>query len=296
MPYEKSLIGSDLMIPYVALHYRKLVMYELPAFARRRMGGAAHNFFSDGEKVAYTSGSLSKGAAKRLKRALELLVDVSPTKTFIKPSTMQKFQFKLTFATLTLPFEQGDITDTRIVHECLGPMLRKMRRRWGMRHYVWRAEKQKNGNLHFHITSNVYMPYDQLRDEWNRCLNELSFIDQFEKKHGHRHPNSTDIHSVRKVRDIAAYMVKYMSKETPEHLKVTCKQWDCSVNLKGVTRPTFEIDTEIWSHLSQLIEKTGIVSNVGDRWWIVKDTAKDIRESLSEKLKIANEEFIRSIQ
>lgn len=270
-------------------------MYELPAFARRRMGGAAYNFFSDGEKVAYNTGSLSAGAAKRLKRALELLVDVSPVQKFVRPSDMKQFNFKLTFATFTLPSSQGSITDTQIVKECLGPMLQVMRRRWGMRHYVWRAEKQKNGNLHFHITSNRYMPYDQMRDEWNKCVNSLGFVDRFESKHGHRHPNSTDIHSVRKVRDIAAYMVKYMSKETPEKLQVTCKQWDCSVNLKGVTRPTFELDAEIWQCLEGFLAKSNVDHITGERYWIMKQTDGDIRESLSDELIQANKEFLESI-
>lgn len=271
-------------------------MYELPAFTRRCIGHNHLHFVGEEKAVAYKSGTLSKGAAKRLKNALELLVDVSPVQKFTRPSDMKQFNFRLTFATLTLPSPQGEITDSQIVKECLAPMLQVMRRRWGVRHYVWRAEKQKNGNLHFHVTTNRYMPYDQMRDEWNKCVNSLGFVDRFQKKHGHGHPNSTDIHSVRKVRDIAAYMVKYMSKETPENLQVSCKQWDCSSNLRGVKRPTFELDTEIMNHLHKLFEQANIKHITGDRYWIVREVGSDIREKLSERLQLANNEFIESLK
>lgn len=296
MAREKVIDYSDFVIPYLSLQHNRLLMYSLPAFEYSRKGHNILHLTSPEKLKAYTSGMLTAGAAKRLKQALELLVDLSPVQKFTRPSDMKQFNFRLTFATFTLPSPQAEITDTQIVKECLAPMLQIMRRRWGMKHYVWRAEKQKNGNIHFHVTTNRYIPYDQMRDEWNRCLNKLDFIDRFEKKHNHRHPNSTDIHSVRKVRDIAAYMVKYMSKEVPENLRVSCKQWDCSKNLKGVKRPTFEIDTEIWNNLQELFEQTDLRHITGDRYWIVKEKGKDIRERLSEGLQIANKEFIESLR
>lgn len=296
MSREKVIDYSDFVIPYLSIHYRRLLMYSLPAFEYSRKGHNILHLTSPEKLKAYTSGTLTAGAAKRLKNALELLVDISPQQKFRRPSDMKEFTFKLTFATLTLPSPQGDVTDTQIVKESLAPMLQGMRRRWGMKHYVWRAEKQKNGNLHFHITTNRYIPYDELRNQWNRYINRLGFVDRFYDKHGHRHPNSTDIHSVRKVRDIAAYMVKYMSKEVPEGLKVTCKQWDCSSNLKGVKRPTFEIDTVIWDSLQEIIEDSNSKHITGDRYWIVKQGGNDIREKLSEALQLANKEFLESIK
>lgn len=296
MAREKVIDYSDFVIPYLSLHHNRLLMYSLPAFEYSRKGHNIQHLVSPGVLKAYTSGMLTAGAAKRLKHALELLVDLSPVQKFTRPRDMKQFNFRLTFATFTLPSEQGDVTDSCIVKDVLSPMLQVMRRRWGMKHYVWRAEKQKNGNIHFHVTTNRYMPYDQMRDEWNRCLNKLDFINRFESKHGHRHPNSTDIHSVRKVRDIAAYMVKYMSKEVPENLKVSCKQWDCSKNLKGVKRPTFEIDTEIWNSLKDIIENNNYKHITGDRYWIVRENGADIRKRLSEELQLANKEFLESMR
>lgn len=296
MAREKVIDYSDFVIPYLSIHYRRILMYSLPAFEYSRKGHNILHLNSPEKLKAYTSGTLTKGAAKRLKNALELLVDISPNQKFTRPSDMKQFNFRLTFATFTLPSPQGEITDTQIVKECLAPMIQVMRRRWGMKHYVWRAEKQKNGNLHFHITTNRFIPYDQMRDEWNKAVNNLGFVDRFAVVHGHRHPNSTDIHSVRKVRDIAAYMVKYMSKEVPENLKVSCKQWDCSTNLKGVKRPTFEIDTAIWDSLQDIIEDGNSKHTTGDRYWIVKQGGADIREKLSEALQLANKEFLESIK
>jgi len=202
------------------------------------------------DKPTY-SGTVTKHAKKRIARAISLLLAVSPWQTVEKPSTGQKFKMKINFITLTLPSEQGYITDQEIKKKCLEPFILAMRRKFGMQSYIWRAERQKNGNLHFHITTNVYVPYDQLRDIWNEKLQKLGFIDRYQNKHGHRHPNSTDVHSVRKIKDIQRYLVKYMSKEAGPNEIITGKIWDCSRNLKIKTNCELLIDCEVDSCIKE---------------------------------------------
>jgi hypothetical protein len=57
-------------------------------------------------------------------------------------------------------------------------------------------------------------------------------IDEFEKKFGHRNPNSTDVHAIWKVKNLVSYFIKYMSKDAKGADVIKGKLWDCSANLK----------------------------------------------------------------
>jgi len=141
-------------------------------------------------RAAY-EGLLNLSSIKRLKRAIDLIIAISKEKEATNFKTGQLFKFKVNFITLTLPAMQGSITDKEIKRECLDVWLKSAKRVFKLNSYVWRAERQKNGNLHFHLITDCYMPFDQLRDSWNNRLERLGFITAFEKSHGHRHPNQS---------------------------------------------------------------------------------------------------------
>lgn len=200
-------------------------------------------------------GLLNFSSIKRLKRAIDLIIAISVEKEAIDFKTGKPFKFKLNFITLTLPSPQGTRTDKQIKKECLDVWFKSAKRVFKLNNYVWRAERQKNGNLHFHLITDCYIKYDELRDSWNQRLERLNFISEFEKVHGHRHPNSTDVHSIKKVRDLAAYMVKYMCKMKKNEQKIEGKIWDCSVNLKRKDSVEFIIDSDTADLINNAIEK-----------------------------------------
>lgn len=283
-------------IPYVSIQHKKLVTYSMPVERRSTNRYNLANLRSDVDKLAYKTGKLSHGAKKRLKASIELLIDISPKKWFTVPSTGKRFQFQITFLTLTLSSPQSNITDKTIVKTLLEPLLQSLRRKYKCKSYVWRAEKQKNGNLHFHITTNQYIPYDQIRDDWNRIQNKLGFIDQFERIHNHRNPNSTDIHSVRGIRDLARYMVKYMSKDVPENQIVHCKQWDCSKDLKIRENIAIEIDSGVHGQLCDIMNSKGVRTHVGERYMIIEMRGFDIRQIIPEEWKQLYRSFLQRVR
>jgi hypothetical protein len=132
-------------------------------------------------------------------------------------------------------------------------MLEVLRNNEAMRGYLWRAETQKNGSLHFHISTNIVIHHKILRDYWNSCLEPLGYIDAFEREHGHRNPNSTDIHSVYKVKNLGAYLAKYMAKKN-EYRPVQGRQWFLSSSLSKIP-PLREIFTgQFQSELEHYID------------------------------------------
>jgi len=272
-------------IPFVSIQHKKLITYSLPVERGRSNRYSFANNKSEVDKLAYNTGKLSHGAKKRLKQSIELLIDISPKKWFTVPSTGKRFQFQITFLTLTLSAPQGNIPDKTITKTLLDTLLQVLRRKYKCKSYVWRAEKQKNGNLHYHITTNQYIPYDTIRDDWNRIQEKLGFITKFSEKNGHTNPNSTDIHSVRGIRDLARYMIKYMSKDVPESQRVYCKQWDCSKDLKYRENISIEIDSDVHDQLVKIQNTRGVTTYLGERFSQIEMRGFDIRQILPESWK-----------
>ena len=169
---------------------------------------------------------------------------------------------KFTFVTLTLPAPQVH-TDNELKRQALRPFLQEIGRRFGARNYVWKAEPQKNGNIHFHILLDKFIPWPELRKLWNHYLQPLGYIDRYRERQQQKYkdgmvyevrasckstpaqqlaayaegvrtnwsnPNSTDIHSLRSVKHIIAYISAYIVKKANRR-KIEGRIWDCTDNL-----------------------------------------------------------------
>jgi hypothetical protein len=246
-------------------------------------------------RAAY-DGFLNLNAIKRLKRSIELIIAIAIEKEATNFKSNQKFKFKVNFITLTLPGPQGTRTDKQIKKEILDVWFKAAKRRFNLSSYVWRAERQKNGNLHFHIVSDCYIPFDQLRDSWNNRLERMGFISEFEKLHGHRHPNSTDVHSIKKVRDLAAYMVKYMCKLKKNEQRIDGKVWDCSTNLKRKDSVEFIIDGETEQLITNAIEVHNCKFKKTDNCTLVFYNEYQFAQAITGRHRTAYDEWLNSIR
>jgi len=155
-----------------------------------------------------------------------------------------------TFVTLTLSYQQFS-TDNEIKRKCLTPFLQHAIQKWGVVNYLWRAEPQENGRIHFHILFDKFIDWRKIRNVWNHMQNRLEYIDAFQQMFGHRDPNSTDVHSLRKVHNIAAYVCKYMSKRSG-YRKIEGRIWGCSKDLHNFKAPRIQICSEIMQEIIQL--------------------------------------------
>ena len=194
-----------------------------------------------GNAVARTQyeGILSPSAKKKLIKAINLLVAIALPKKAIDFQSGKEFSFRVNFITLTLPAPQGSVKDKELKQIALKQWIEYWRDHKPGMSYVWRAERQENGNLHFHIITDRFIHYKEIRDTWNKRLSVWHFIDDFEKKHHHRFPNSTDVHSVQRIRNLGAYIAKYMSKKETTAQTIDGKVWDCSKNLKSKDNCSF---------------------------------------------------------
>jgi len=173
----------------------------------------------------------SAKAQKRCRNAVNWLVASAPMKRVYSKRDKRIYNFRIAFITLTLPFDQGTITDQFIKSRLFEPWLKRMQSNYKLRNYVWKCERQKNGNIHFHITTDVFIHYADIRFHWNQLIIKNGLMSQFADKYGHSDPNSTDVKSVKSIRNIAAYISKYMSKDDDKDQPIGGRIWGSSYSL-----------------------------------------------------------------
>lgn len=161
-----------------------------------------------GDKARLRVHGLSHKAGRNLRDAIDTLLCFASWKTVFVKSTESYFRYKVNFITLTLPSKQVH-SDKEIIKECFNPFLRAWRRRRKGLLYIWKAEVQDNGNIHFHITSNAFYHYRKLRRDWNSYINRLGYVDRSNLED----PNSTDVHSVKNIKNLGAYLSSYYLKK-----------------------------------------------------------------------------------
>ena len=191
-------------------------------------------------------GFLSKKGQKAIRNAVYWFL-YSVDKDLIIKGTAKN---KVGFLTLTLPSVQIH-SDKEIKKKCLNQFLTELRNEYDVKKYIWKGEKQDNGNIHFHLLTDTFLPVIEMRDKWNRIINKLGYVYSYSQKmrkiswvnylemrmrkndprpvrelkkiylkaykkgvkEKWKNPNSIDIESLRKVKNVGAYIGKYMSKE-----------------------------------------------------------------------------------
>lgn len=209
--------------PYFQVRHNCLIYYELPPISYGRTD------------VSFTtkaySGKVTDSVKKRINKAVDLLIMKSPKKYVFNPVTKKRQPFTLNFITLTVSAIRN-ISSIEGYVNLLKPFLRRLRIKFkdGIS-YVWKCELQKRGQIHYHLTCNRFVHLDWIRKEWNNLQRKHRYLDHYAKIYKSFNPNSTDVHAVWKVRDIASYLSKYLSKSDPSQA-LKSKVWDCSQDLK----------------------------------------------------------------
>jgi hypothetical protein len=188
---------------------------------------------------------LSKTSIKKIKLTVDYMVYLAKPKKIYNFKTKTFFTFKLNFFTATLSSQQIH-TDLEIKRDILRPFLDFLRKKYKVTRYVWRLEKQGNGSSHFHLILDKYIPWWILRERWNYYQELLGYISRYRDNQLSWHdgsfrprpelfntwsleaqrkayitglqndfqdPNSTDIHSIQKIKDVGAYITKYITKD-----------------------------------------------------------------------------------
>lgn len=242
-------------------------------------------------------GKLSVKSSKELKGVINWLVSSAKKKTIYHKETEQHYTFKVNFVTLTLPDTQNEINDKDFKEKLLNPFLTYCRKYLKLTNYVWKLEFQENGKLHAHLTTDSFIYWKDIRNAWNRRLKANGYLNDFIDKFGHDNPNSTDIHSVYKINDVASYLAKYMAKNEQLTKQVKGRIWGCNYELSRNSKPKLfvwanEIHEVMKPLFNSLIEckpimtlpdSLGAVTQLGEifymkpfTWNLIRNEIKDL--------------------
>lgn len=197
-------------IPMLSFSGRKKSEYSLPDIPFSRDSRAITDKEILGLKQKKSNGG--RGSQKRLRQTLENWCDTIyiATRNFGLKNVRTLNEHG--FLTLTLPAPQVH-DDREIKRECLNDFLINYKRKFEGQNFIWKAENQQNGNIHFHLLIDKWADAKELRYMWQRSLNKLGYVDWYCYYGGNLNPNCTDIHQLRNIKEPAAYFIKYMVKD-----------------------------------------------------------------------------------
>ena len=174
----------------------------------------ALNALKQSQRQQHTTGIMSTTAARKLKSIAECYLQAIAFKRDAQTRAGVRISTVPTFITLTYPSVQTH-DDEHCKRQHLKPFLSYLTRSKHCAAYLWRAELQQNGNIHFHVMSDRFVEWQWIRTTWNNCIAQDGYIAAFAAKHGHTNPNSTDVEKIANIDAAAMYITKYISKIDP---------------------------------------------------------------------------------
>jgi len=272
------------VIPKVIVHPEKIVCVKTvqrePGYSRERK--FEHLIKSDSKH----HGKVSDQARRKIGRAVEYLLFMANDKILPDTAHGKAYNFKLAFITLTLPSTQAH-DDNFIKKNIFNQWLVEARKYWKVKNYVWRAEKQGNGNIHFHVLTNKFVPWNELRSAWNRICNKYGYVDRYRdqmlafhaggmqvrddllkqwdykaqvkayqkgKANDWSNPNSTDVHSLVHIHNVKNYIVKYCTKDETNQ-EVIGRMWGCSESLSNISGAGDIMDSFLANEVLTIVDK-----------------------------------------
>lgn len=200
--------------------------------------GNHENRFKVNNEKNNASGKVTQTVKRRMKTAIRLLLNTLKfSETLRQP----------TFLTLTLPAKQK--TSDKEMNVRLNEFIAAIKRKTQLINYVWRAETQQNGNIHYHILCDCYINYKLAQYHWNQVIEKDGYVSDYRRnnhKNNNEAPNSTDIHSLKHINNTIRYIAKYITKDDDTKRR-TCNSriWGCSKELKDLKEPKIYIDGEV---------------------------------------------------
>lgn len=276
------------IIPCVKISPRRLAWFSYFEGCRR----SSSQWKSKPNIDLYRRFEFSNQEAKNIEDKINYMVLLAKPKWTYSKEDKKWYKMALNFITLTLSDSQKQ-SDVYIKKNMLNDFLTRLRQIHLVNMYVWRAETQRNGNIHFHIICDKWIHWKVIRDTWNGIQKKHGYLTHFYNCHGHYDVNSTDVHSVKRIRNLGAYLSKYMKKTQSEKNSLAAdkmfgvysiqnhcriiegRRWGCCYFLSKLKNITFILSTSIESELAKLVQKFQIFEVPGCYCTIIKSTIQE---------------------
>ena len=244
-------------------------------------------------KQKKTSVNLSANSKKNIRDSIFSMYQLSKPRTVKAVNGKFIYNFRQSFITLTLPSKQVH-SDVEI-KKCLNNFLTNIRRSFNIENYVWKAELQKNENIHFHISVDKYIHFQAIRYYWLLAIKPLGYIEAYSEKFNKlslkeyaalrgkdpvqvkdayvqgvrskwQNPNCVDVSAVTTAASVSNYLSKYFAKNDDtnidsERIAAFGKVWARSTSLSRLKYKNKFKWQEIKAFIQQLL-KLGALKKV----------------------------------
>jgi hypothetical protein len=221
----------------------------------------AGNLVTGDEVKRGRNGFMSKSTKSTVKTRVDtmwFLAELGGLKNETKRQVMNEFlgytqqPVYLTFVTLTLPADQvldeaGDYDDKLAYDKLLRPFLLRLQRNFGVQSFIWVAEPQEAGNIHYHLLIDKYIDNTTNKEDeaksqvltkaWNQILAKNGYIEAYRQVQLARHANgfAYNPEQRRRLEVLCAatgkYQTRYEVVNYPEQVEAyaagMASNWEC---------------------------------------------------------------------
>lgn len=163
-------------------------------------------------KDSRIKGRISPQSKRRLKKILDNWISAVYYYRFTNGVNYDENLPYITAITLTLP-NITIFTQREIKKKMLSVFFIYLKRYCGVNYYFWKAELQKNGQIHFHCLVDRYIPKEKINKYWNESLERNGYLKNYKEIHGHSNAPSARIEKIRSKTKAIAYFIKYALKD-----------------------------------------------------------------------------------
>jgi len=285
-------------IPFITIHPDKINIYNRVEDQNKIK---KYNRFENlnGEVNDYKN-KISINSRRKISKSVDYLLLFAQGGKLPNSLHGKLLKFKISFITLTLPSQQCH-TDNEIKNKCLNQFIIELKRFYHVKNYIWRAEKQQNGNIHFHILTDKFIPWSEIRDRWNRIIEKLGYVSKYRDnlkkfhsggfqvrqdllkfwslesqkkaymngiKNNWNNPNSTDIHSLKNINNAKKYLISYITKEE-QNKGLKNRVWGCNYELSNLKGDIEICDNEIKNEIDKLFKDLTIHRYISDHFSVL---------------------------
>jgi hypothetical protein len=188
------------------------------------------------QKRGQYNGFMSRATASKIKRMLKLWMGAitigldHAQKTY---GNKRRCLYYPRFLTLTLPDKQIE-SDQEFKRLYLERFIQEIKRGHGVKYYFWKAEPQKNGNIHFHLILDRFIDKHKIQKLWCHIIEP--YVQRYQERTGSDQlPPATQIEKIRSFKHLGEYAVKYCLKENAEGVRaIKGRIWGASRELKDL--------------------------------------------------------------
>lgn len=184
MPYISTIYPNRITIRYQSEKNNdwrnRWEQSKVKEYTRDQLKTLGRNISLENLKKCKDTWKLSRQSITKIRDSIQILHQLAPTRTIKRNSVVIIKKFKTSFITLTMPQSQT-CTDIEM-KAALNLFLSNLRQSCQLENYVWKAELQQNGNIHFHLVIDKYVHHMAIRYYWNKALDSIGQLQDYTTK------------------------------------------------------------------------------------------------------------------